>query len=135
MEKTSMSNDAEIGSSAFQITFDEDIAIIHAVDRAFMRFQAKEFERILELLRKGSTRRFIVDFSSCDYISSEGLASTMSCWKWCHDDGHGHMAAVVSLHPDNEVRNLFEIIGLSRMIGSALQPTIADALKYLKEFA
>jgi hypothetical protein len=45
------------------------------------------------------------------------------------------MAAVVPLDPENEVRNLFEIIGLARMIGNALQPTLADAIKYLKEFA
>ena len=130
-----MSNDAGVVSPAFRVTFDEDIAIICPVERAFMRFQAKEFDRILDLLRKGATRRFIMDLSSCDYISSEGLASTASCWKWCYDDGHGHMAAVVSERPDNEVRNLFEIIGLSRMIGNALQPTLADAIKYLKEFA
>ena len=130
-----MSNDAGIVSPAFRVTFDEDIAIIRANDRAFMRHQAKEFDRILDLLRKGTTRRFIADFSACDYISSEGLASAASCWKWCYDDGNGHMAAVVPLDPENEVRNLFEIIGLARMIGNALQPTLADAIKYLKEFA
>jgi hypothetical protein len=45
------------------------------------------------------------------------------------------MVAIVPLDPANEVRNLFEIIGLSRMIGSALQPTLPQALNYLKEFA
>jgi hypothetical protein len=45
------------------------------------------------------------------------------------------MAAIISQKPDNEVMNLFEIIGLSRMIGNALQPTLTDALKYMKEFA
>jgi hypothetical protein len=130
-----MSNNEGLRSPSFRVTFDEDIAIISPVDKAFMRFQAKEFDRIFELLRKDATRRFILDFSSCDYISSEGLASTASCWKWCHDDGHGQMAAIVPQGPDNEVRNLFEIIGLSRMIGSALQPTLASALKYLKEIA
>jgi hypothetical protein len=130
-----MSNDAGIVSPAFRLTFDEDIAIIQAIDRAFMRFQAKEFDRVLDILRIGSTCRFIVDFSYCNYISSEGLASVTSCWKWCFDDGHGHMAAVVSPDPLNEVRNLFEIIGIARMIGGALQPTLADAIKYLKEFA
>jgi anti-anti-sigma regulatory factor len=130
-----MSNSAEIFSPSFRINYNEDIAILVPHEKAFMRFQAKEFDRIFELLRKAGHHRFILDFSACDYISSEGLTSTASCWKWCHDEGNGHMAAIISQKPDNEVMNLFEIIGLSRMIGNALQPTLVDALKYMKEFA
>lgn len=130
-----MSNNEGPVSPFFLVSFHDDIAIIRPVDKALLRSQAKEFDRIFELLRKDTTSRFILDFSSCEYISSEGLASTVSCWKWCHDEGHGLMAAIVPQSPENEVRNLFEIIGLSRMIGGALQPTLDDAIKYLKEFA
>jgi hypothetical protein len=45
------------------------------------------------------------------------------------------MTAIIPQTPGNEVKNLFDIIGLSRMIGSALQPTLSQALRYLKEFA
>jgi hypothetical protein len=86
------------------------------------------------VLREKGLKRFVVDLSTCTYISSEGLTCTAACWKWCHDEGNGHMAAIIPQSPGNEVRNLFDIIGLSRMIGSALQPSLNQALKYLREF-
>ncbi len=45
------------------------------------------------------------------------------------------MAVVLSASSGNEVRNLFEIIGLSHMIGSAIQPTLDDAIIYVKNFS
>ena len=130
-----MSNSNGTASPAFQITFDGAIAILQAVDSSFMHFQAREFDRVFDLLRKKQYRQFILDLTPCEYISSEGLTCVASCWKWCHDEGNGQMAAIVPQNPENEVRNLFEIIGLSRMIGSALQPALSQALRYLKEFA
>jgi anti-anti-sigma regulatory factor len=130
-----MSNNKEIVSREFQIRYKADAAILKPVEKAFTHLQAGEFNRIFDCLRENNVKRFVLDFSTCEYISSEGLTCTASCWKWCHEDGNGQMVAVVPLDPANEVRNLFEIIGLSRMIGSALQPTLPQALKYLKEFA
>jgi anti-anti-sigma regulatory factor len=130
-----MSNKDEIFSQDFQIRYRADVAIIKPVQNAFTHLQAAEFNRIFDLLRENNYRRFILDYSTCEYISSEGLTCTASCWKWCHEENNGHMVAIVPLDPSNEVRNLFEIIGLSRMIGSALQPTLPQALKYLKEYA
>ena len=130
-----MSNSNGITSQAFHITIDDAIAILQAVDPSFMHFQAQEFDRIFDLLRKKGYRQFILDLTPCEYISSEGLTCVALCWKWCHDEGNGQMAAIVPQNPENEVRNLFEIIGLSRMIGSALQPTLSQAIRYLREFA
>jgi len=130
-----MSSNGRFVSSAFRVTIDKDIAILQSVDASVMHFQAQEFNRIFDLLREQGFRRFIIDLSTCEYISSEGLTCTASCWKWCHDEGNGHMVAIVPQNPDNEVRNLFDIIGLSRMIGSALQPALTQALKYLREFS
>jgi hypothetical protein len=130
-----MSNKKDIISQDFQIRFKADVVIVKPVQKAFTHLQAGEFHRIFDLLRGNNFRRFILDYSTCEYISSEGLTCTASCWKWCHEEGNGHMVAIVPLDPANEVRNLFEIIGLSRMIGSALQPTLPQALKYLKEYA
>jgi hypothetical protein len=130
-----MSSNGRFVSSAFRVTIDKDIAILQSVDASVMHFQAQEFNRIFDLLREQGFRRFVIDLSTCEYISSEGLTCTASCWKWCHDEGNGHMVAIVPQNPDNEVRNLFDIIGLSRMIGSALQPALTQAVKYLREFS
>jgi len=130
-----MSNSDAIISSAFQVTTENNIAILQSLEASFMHPQAQEFYRIFDLLRKQGICRFVIDLSTCEYISSEGLTCTASCWKWCHDEGNGHMIAIVPQNPENEVRNLFDIIGLSRMIGSALQPSLAQALNYLREFA
>ena len=130
-----MSNKKEMISEDFQIRIKGDVAIVKPVQKAFTHLQAGEFNRIFDLLRENDFKRFILDYSTCEYISSEGLTCTASCWKWCHEEGNGHMVAIVPLDPANEVRNLFEIIGLSRMIGSALQPTLPQALKYLKDYA
>jgi hypothetical protein len=124
-----------IVSQEFQIRYKDDVAILKPIEKTFTHLQAGEFNRIFDRLRKNEFRRFILDYSTCEYISSEGLTCTATCWKWCHEEGNGQMVAIVPLDPANEVRNLFEIIGLSRMIGSALQPTLPQALNYLKEFA
>lgn len=100
-------------------------------------FQKPEAQRLLQLLKKVSKDpqpQFILDLSSCRYISSEGLGATARCWKWCHDDGHGKMAVVLPMDAKDEVRNLFEIIGLTRIIGSAIRPSVDDAIEYLKKF-
>jgi hypothetical protein len=130
-----MSSKKEIVSLEFNVVYKNDVVILKPVAKAFSHFQAKEFDRIIEDLKESGIRRFILDYSSCEYISSEGLTCTAACWKWCHEEKNGHMVAIVPQDPKNEVRNLFEIIGLSRMIGSALQPTLPQALKYLREFA
>ena len=130
-----MSNSGAIESCSFRVTIEKDIAVLQSLDASFMHFQAQEFNRIFDLLRRQGYCRYIIDLSTCEYISSEGLTCTASCWKWCHDDGNGHMVAIVPQKPESEVRNLFEIIGLSRMIGSALQPSLTQAIRYLRDFA
>jgi anti-anti-sigma regulatory factor len=130
-----MSSRDKTASRLFNIRIDKDIVLLHPLDKAFLNSQAKEFTLIFEDLKKKGYKKYILDFSQCDYISSEGLSITALCWKWCHDEGNGSMAAVVPDDSSNEVRKLFEIIGLSRMIGSALQPKIATAVTYLRNFS
>ena len=130
-----MSNSEGMASTAFRVTIDGDIAIIKLIEVSFAHFQAQEFDRLTDVLRDKELRRFVVDLSTCEYIASEGLTCTAAFWKWCHDEGNGAMTAIIPQTPGNEVKNLFDIIGLSRMIGSALQPTLSQALRYLKEFA
>lgn len=97
--------------------------------------EAQEFDKLLDKLRLEKYRRFVINLASCDYVSSEGLGVIAACWNWCHDQNNGHMALVLSNDPANEVHNLFEITGLSRVIGSAIQPTLHDALNYIRKFS
>jgi anti-anti-sigma regulatory factor len=128
-----MSNDRRLSSPLFIVCVtDNGVAVLQAKDKAFLNSQAQEFSRLFEKLKSLSVDKFILDFSNCDYLSSEGLSIAAQCWKWCHETGNGVMAAVVPDDPANEVRRLFNDIGLSRMIGASLQPTLAEAEKFLR---
>jgi hypothetical protein len=127
-----MSNNEKLSSPFFNVSFDGGIALLQARDKTFLNSQAKEFFRLFEELKSLSIVKYILDFSNCDYISSEGLNFTAQCWKWCYEKGNGSMAVVVPGDPANTIRTLIDNIGLSYMIGSSLQPTVAEAQKYLQ---
>jgi hypothetical protein len=126
-----MSNNEKLSSPFFNVSLDSGIALLQARDKTFLNSQAKEFSRLFEELISLSIVKYILDFSNCDYISSEGLNFTAQCWKWCYEKGNGSMAVVVPGDPANTIRMLIDNIGLSYMIGSSLQPTVAEAQKYL----
>jgi hypothetical protein len=128
-----MSNSDKLSSVLFNLRVDNGIAVLQAKDRAFLNSQAKEFFRLFEELKSQSILKYIIDFSNCDYVSSEGLNFTAQCWKWCRETATGSMAVVLPDDPANDLRNLFDNIGLSFMIGASLQPTVADAQKYLRQ--
>jgi hypothetical protein len=75
-----------IVSQEFQIRYKDDVAILKPIEKTFTHLQAGEFNRIFDRLRKNEFRRFILDYSTCEYISSEGLTCTATCWKWCHEE-------------------------------------------------
>jgi hypothetical protein len=127
-----MSNNEKLSSPFFNVSFDGGIALLQARDKTFLNSQAKEFFRLFEELKSISIVKYILDFSNCDYISSEGLNFTAQCWKWCYEKGNGSMAVVVPGDPANTIRMLIDNIGLSYMIGSSLQPTVFEAQKYLQ---
>jgi hypothetical protein len=127
-----MSSNEKLSSPLFNVHVTGGIAVLQARDKAFLNSQAKEFSRLFEELKSLSIVKFILDFSNCDYVSSEGLNFSMQCWKWCHEQGNGSMAVVIPDDPANELRKLFDVIGLSYMIGRSLQPTVAVAEKYLQ---
>jgi len=122
-------------SPRFTVTVNDRIAVIAPSVETFMYREAQEFDHLFEQLRGKGFTHFIIELGTCDYISSEGLGAIASCWKWCHDEGMGRLSVILQQNTDNEVSNLFEITGLTRIIGSAIQPTLKDALKYIREFA
>ncbi len=125
-----MSN-SDIGSKLYKISIENAIAVIHPLDRAFLHAQAKEFKRLLVDLRATGVAATILVLSLCDYISSEGISSITQGWKWCTEEGNGVLAVVVQNDATSEVWNLFEIIGISRILGSSLQPTLAAAIAHV----
>jgi len=128
-----MSSEAE--AAPVVVEYRGGIAVFSFPSRAFQKKEAEYFSFLLDQLQKQGIHDYIVDLTECDYVSSEGLGATARCWKWCHDQKNGSMAVVLSSSSGNEVRNLFEIIGLSHMIGSAIQPTLDDAIIYVKNFS
>ncbi|MBD3344288.1 MAG: hypothetical protein GF401_04415 [Chitinivibrionales bacterium] len=121
-------------TSLVEVCLKDDIAVIQFPKKVFQKKEAKEFNAIIESIKEQKYPSIALNLSDCEYVSSEGLGVTAKLWRWCHDEGNGKMAVVLSEDTDNEVRNLFEIIGLARIIGSAIQPSIKDVLNYLKNF-
>jgi anti-anti-sigma factor len=122
-------------SSRFRVAVDKKTVVVSPREQVFMGREAQEFDKLLDRLRLKNYRRFVIDLASCNYVSSEGLGVIAACWNWCHDESNGRMALVLSNDPANEVYNLFEITGLSRVIGSAIQPSLQDALNYIRKFS
>jgi anti-anti-sigma factor len=128
-----MSNSNTFFSPLFDVRVDRGIAVLRVFGKAYLHSHATEYARILAKLREQGVARFILDLSSCDYISSEGISNVTRSWKSFCDEGKGRMAVVVPNDPANEVRNLFDVIGISPILGNALQPTVEAAVNCLLE--
>jgi anti-anti-sigma factor len=120
-------------ASAIRVGCKEGVCVVSFPGKNLQKLEAEELLRATH--QESGVTRLVLDLSDCEYISSEGLGATARCWKLCHEDGKGQMAVVLPSSPVSEVRNLFEIIGLSRMIGSAIQPTVNDAIAYIQKFS
>jgi anti-anti-sigma factor len=129
-----MSNNPDLSTPQLRVTVENDIALLSPNESLFLGHQAKEMSTIIHKLFDQNITRYVFDLADCTYISSEGLGVFAAWWRFCHEQNKGAMVVVLPDSPNNEVANLFDIIGLSRMIGSAIQPTVKDALNYLKEF-
>jgi hypothetical protein len=128
-----MSNSNAAASPLFDVRVDREIAVLHVFDKAFLHSHSTEYTRMLAELMEQGTPSFILDLSNCDYISSEGISNVTRSWKACYEEGKGRMAVVVPDDPANEVRNLFDVIGVSHILGNALQPTVEAAVSCLLE--
>lgn len=132
-----MLNSNDFSSSAVQVLFEEiNTAIIVPQVVELLHAEATRLSELVIALQEQDVKRYVFDLSALTYISSEGLGTVASCWKWCRDEGrNGAMTVVLSSDPTNSVRNLFEIIGLSRMMGDAVLFSRSDAMAYLKNIA
>ena len=117
------------------LSADGDIVVVATRKNSFAHAESAEFNTIWNELSSTGCRRFVFDLSSCRFVSSEALGMMAACWKWCGEESNGRMSVVLPVGEGGEVRNLFEITGLSRTIGAALQSSLQDALNYLREFS
>ncbi len=75
--------------------------------------------QIRKLQDDGQTR-FLLDLSTCAYISSEGLGMVSELWKFCTEKPDGRLIVLLSSDPHNEVSNLFETVGLLAIMHGSL---------------
>ncbi len=97
--------------------------------------EAKELRNLFDTAIRSGTTRFVIDLSATDYISSEALGTIAGCFNACAQQISGTLSVILPTEENNEVRNLFDIIGLSRLMGSAIQTSRKDALLYIRDLA
>jgi len=100
-------------------------------DGVFVRSGVREVSvKFREFLEKGQTR-FLVDFSSCEYISSEGIGAMSDIWKNSTAKPNGRLVVVFSSDPENDVHYLFTTIGLAEVMKGHIFTDLREAEKAL----
>lgn len=125
-----MAESRKIDSSLFEVTYIKSVPAIRSLAQAFLAVHATEFRRIRDLMREQGMRRLLLDLSTCQYICSEGLGAMAECWKWCKEND-GAMAVVLPEGKTNNVRELFEITGLTTSMARGLHRSLEDAVAYV----
>ena len=82
----------------------------------FLREQAKNFQAIEKSSIDEGYQKFLINFNTCQYISSEGLGCIAEFWRKCNENKDFIMVALFNQEPANELLNFFEIIGLARVM-------------------
>ncbi len=129
-----MSAHDTLASRIINVTVISGIPVIRPLSNVFLNDQAREFKRIITALRKRKYCDLVVDLASCEYISSEGLGAVAEAWEWSQEKNYSRMSVVLTRDARSEVVNLFEITGLSRSIGCCMQPGVAEAVRFIKQF-
>jgi anti-anti-sigma factor len=130
-----MQTDFALHSSILDVGTVDTVVVLKPHSDSFLKEQAYELARLVDQLYLTGCCRFVIDLCGCEHISSDGLGAVAKCWRECHEERRGTMAVSLSYAKDNEVINLFDITGLTTIIGSALQSSVQDAVNYLREFA
>lgn len=107
----------------------EGYTILRIKDGVFIRDTVREMSEELKILKGEDKSRFLVDFSECDYISSEGMGAMSDLWKYCSSKPDGKMAVLFSEDEDNDVRYLFDTIGLSTIMKDCIFTNQEEAAK------
>lgn len=85
-------------------------------DGIFVRDSVRDMLTHVRKFQHEGHVRFLMDFSTCGYISSEGLGMISELWKFCGDRAKGKLVVLLSPDPANEVPNLLETVGLLQVL-------------------
>lgn len=98
----------------------EHFTLLGVCDGVFVRDAAREMMAQIRKLKSDGKARFLLDFSTCAYISSEGLGLVSDLWRYCSETANGKLAVLLSSDPHNEMANLFETVGLLSVLRESL---------------
>ncbi len=101
---------------------------------AFLRKAAQAFTQVTDMAISEGKTILLVDFSHCEYISSEGLGCVAALWHRCHDEGQGTMITLLKSDAGNELNYLFDIIGLTRLMDGFVFTELKDAQNKVNGF-
>ncbi len=100
-------------------------------NKVFLRDEAKIFQEAVEEGFKKDSEKFLINFQTCQYISSEGLGCVADFWRRCQENPQYIMAALFENESANELLSFFEIIGLARVMESHIFTDKAKAEAFL----
>ena len=63
----------------------------------FIQEGVREFSEHIKQLKIEEKQRFLVDFSQCEYISSEGLGAMSDLWKYSQSTPNGKMVVLFEI--------------------------------------
>ncbi len=110
---------------------------VKVIEKVFIRKQSKLFLKEIENLRENGASNFVLDFSTCDYVSSEGLGVLAEMWHWCNEEDNGIMTLALSEDPNNELKYLLDITGLGLIMKGNMRSSLETAeelmLKLIKD--
>jgi len=104
---------------------------IRVNNKVFLRDEAREFKKITDLEIEKGLKKYLINFKSCQYISSEGLGCVADFWRRCSEDLEIQMVALFENEPVNELLNFFEIIGLARVMEDHIFMDLKSAEAFL----
>jgi len=107
---------------------------IRVNNKVFLRDEAREFKKITDIEIENNAHKFMVNFRSCQYISSEGLGCVADFWRKCTEEQGIVMVALFDNEPVNELLNFFEIIGLARVMEDHIFMDVKLAEEHLAKF-
>lgn len=121
-----------IGPKVEAVERDGFVEII-IMGKAFLRDAAREFQNLTGKAISENVKRFLINYKSCQYISSEGLGCVAEFWRQCSEKEDFRMVSLFSAQPMNELLNFFEIIGLARVMEDHIFTGYDEAVNALKD--
>ncbi len=118
--------------SSIQVKKFRDYVLCTLLDKVFIRNQVEDFHSEIKKIEHPTQKKYILDFSRCEYVSSEGLGTLAEFWSSC-EDKKACMCLILSEKKENEVAYLFDIIGLSKLMAGHIFYDLETAKQFVKQ--